>query len=231
MKLTHETFLKWQKWIEPIKNDLINMFKYHNIFKSFSDKVSSNFEYIKNNEGVPFCYFVRDGYIMYSTTAIRRLIKINKDSISLMGLLDELKVAAEQFTRDFYFKQFPNQRRPGDSLSQFSNKRPDYFDEFSDNGENLSKSKIEMDMNTLKDNKYMVKIERYADKIVAHHDKRKLSENELPEYHELDDLIPIIDKIACKYINFISSKGYQTLIPVLQFDPVSFLKFPVTDVN
>jgi len=114
-KLTNRTFDTWKSWTEQIKGDLQNIANYRQMYEYFFNMVKANLEHIRENDGILFCDFVRGCYGVYAATGIRRHAKIDKDknSISLMKLLDQLLKGASQFTYQFYLRQFPIEMTTG----------------------------------------------------------------------------------------------------------------------
>ena len=87
MKLDKKAFQIWSEWIEKIKSDLSIIIDRQQIYDYFHAVVNSNLDHIKNHNGMLFCKFINDCYFIQAALAIRRHIKDNEDSISLMKLL------------------------------------------------------------------------------------------------------------------------------------------------
>jgi hypothetical protein len=166
MKLDDNTFDKWVQWLEKIELDVYIMVNNQQIYNYFINVVNANIEHIEANEGRPFCDFVRQCYGVQAATAIRRHIKVDGDSISLMQLLKQMKQCASQFTYDFYLKRYPVIN--GREVQKFK------FQEFSDDGKIISEHKIDNDIQELE--KIGRKAAELVDRIIAHLDKRGLKE-------------------------------------------------------
>jgi len=106
-RLTNKTFEKWRSWTDKIEADLQNIINYHQIYEHFIEMVNENLLHVQKNHGTLFCSFVRKCYGVHAAAGIRRHVKNEKDSISLMKLLYQLEKSANQFTYEFYLKQFP----------------------------------------------------------------------------------------------------------------------------
>jgi len=87
MKLDEEVFKKWISWSDDIKKDIKKMVNNQKIFLGFSEVAQANWEHIKQNNGVRFCYFIRTCYEVQAAMGIRRHLKTNPDSISLLRLI------------------------------------------------------------------------------------------------------------------------------------------------
>lgn len=205
MKLDLTTFVKWKKWCEEIENDLMQLVNYKQIHDYFIEIVNANLDHIKTNEGVLFCDFVRKCYGVQAAVGIRRHVKSDDDSISLIKLLEQIKECAEQFTYDFYLNHYPLDGHEW-QRSTFSN--------FSDNGSIISKQKIKNDIQQLKN--LGEKVVTLVDRGIAHLDKRGSPRN--VTYKDLDDSLDLFNSIARKYITLLTSVGYVSLQPTIQFD-------------
>lgn len=205
MKLDLTTFEKWKKWCEEIKNDLMQLVNYKQIHDYFVEIVNANLDHIKTNEGVLFCDFVRKCYGVQAAVGIRRHIKSDDDSISLIKLLEQIKKCAKQFTYDFYLQCYPINGHEW-QRSTFSN--------FSDDGNVISEQEIENDIQQLKN--LGEKVVTLVDRGIAHLDKRGSPRD--VTYKDLDDSLDLFNSIACKYITLLTSAGYMSLRPTIQFD-------------
>lgn len=217
-KLKKETFQKWQDWIEKIKNDLQHVINYQQIYKSFMEIVNANIDHINKNNGRLFCDFVRECYATYAMAAIRRHSKIERDSISLMKLLDQLKKSSSQFTYEFYLQQYPLEK---DELEW----QKSTFESFSKNGKCLSEEIISSDMQTIKE--IAGRVSDFVDRAIAHLDQRGIEKN--ITYEDVTDSVDLFNEITCKYITLITSISYITLKPIIQFDWEKIFTVPLNE--
>jgi hypothetical protein len=217
-KLTKETFQKWQNWIEKIENDLQHIINYQQIYKSFIETVNANIDHINENNGILFCDFVRECYATYAMATIRRHSKIERDSISLMKLLDQLKKSSSQFTDEFYLQQYPLEK---DELEW----QKSTFESFSKNGKCLSEEIISSDMQTIKE--IAGRVSDFVDRAIAHLDQRGIGKN--ITYEDVTDSVDLFNEITCKYITLITSIGYITLKPIIQFDWEKIFTVPLNE--
>ena len=163
MKLDEEAFKKWISWAEDIKKDLGKIVDNQQTFLGFSEVVQANWEHIKRHNGVRFCYFVRTCYGVQAAMGIRRHLKINADSISLLQLIEQIGKCAKQFTYDFYISQYPIDK-------SYVNWQAGTFSQFSHDGKVISEDIIEADLKKVSD--LGKKIEAFVDRILAHLDRR-----------------------------------------------------------
>jgi hypothetical protein len=181
MKLDDNTFDKWVQWLEKIESDVYTMVNNQQIYKYFFSVVNANIEHIMANEGSLFCDFVRQCYGVQAAMGIRRHIKGDGRSISLMRLLKQMKQCASQFTYDFYLKYYPVIN--GEEVQKFK------FQEFSDDGKIISEHKIDNDIQELE--KIAPKVPDLVDRIIAHLDKRGLKGQ--VTYNDIEESINILN--------------------------------------
>ncbi len=215
-KLTNETFERWKSWTDKIKDDLQNIINYHQVYEYFFEMVNANLEHIKKNHGVLFCNFIRKCYGVHAAAVIRRHVKNEKDSISLMKLLDQLKKSANQFTYEFYLQQFSREKDKGEWQEST-------FASFSENQQSLSKSMISGYIDTIKS--IAGKVSNFTDRAIAHLDQRGIQEN--VTYDDLADSINLFNRTACKYFTLITGDGYTTLKPTILYEWTKIFTVPL----
>lgn len=215
-KLTKETFERWRCWTEKITDDLQGIVNYHHVYEYFMEMVNANLEHINKNHGRLFYDFVLRCYGVQAATGIRRHVKIDHDSISLMKLLDQLQKSASQFTYEFYLQQFPLEKC--DWKWQES-----AFARFAENGQSLSEHMVLEDMETISN--IARKISDFTDRAIAHLDQRGFEET--VTYDDLADSINIFNRIACKYIALITGDVCATLQATIQSDWAKIFSVPL----
>lgn len=206
-KLTTATFQRWQGWIEIIKNDVQFMANYLQMYEYFVSVVNANTPHIENHDGLFYCNFVVDCFGGYMATGIRRHLKIDKDSISIMKLLDQLNKSTDQFTYDFYLTQFP--LKHGEIEWQ-----KNLFNKFSIDGTRISKAIISSDMDKIA--KVSSDVGDFVDRVIAHLDQRG-TEIKIT-FKDIVGSIQLFNEMTCKYLTFLTSENYTSLKPVLQFN-------------
>ena len=214
MKLDQETFQKWKSWSDKIKDDLMQLIDYKQIHDYFIIIVNANLDHVKLNKGKKFCDFVRKCYAVQTAVGIRRHMKSDKKSISLMRLLEQIKKCSRQFTYDFYTQCFPVDGGEWQKAT---------FRNFTDDEKVFSEQKIEADIESLK--KIAKTVENLVDQRVAHLDKRGYSED--VTYQDIDNSLDVFNKIACKYLALLTGHGYITLKPEVQYNWKSIFTVPL----
>jgi hypothetical protein len=213
MKLDQETFKKWRKWSEQIKRDLMELMDYKQIHDHFINVVNNNLDHVNQNNGKKFCDFVRKCYAVQAAVGIRRHMKSDKESISLMRLLEQMKECANQFADDYYRECFPLRKSECDE-SGFRHL---------ENEKVISKQRIEGDIALLKE--IANKVESLVDQRVAHLDKRGYRED--VTYQDIDDSLNVFNEIACKYVALLTGHSYLTLKPEVQYNWKTIFTVPL----
>jgi hypothetical protein len=214
-RLSTKTFERWRVWAERIQNDLQSIVNYHQVYEYFIETVNANLDHIKKNHGILFCDFVRKCYGVHAATGIRRHVKNEKDSISLMRLLDQLLKSADQFTYTFYLQQFPAKKDEWEWQKST-------FASFSENMQTLSGAMISDDIETIKN--IAGKVSNFTDRAIAHLDQRGIQE--AVTYDDLHQAIDLFNRTACKYLTLITGIGYTTLKPSILYDWAKIFTVP-----
>ena len=113
MKLGKKEWARWEEWIERVKSDLQATVNDRAVFHGFGDVVRANEEWIRAHHGGYFCDFVARSYVARSAIGVRRHVKRDDDSVSLVQILSQMKDCAPQLTFDFYLQQFPRNDADG----------------------------------------------------------------------------------------------------------------------
>lgn len=203
---------KWIRWFEVIKKEVTQLLRKRNIFWEVN-------EIIKNNKKIQqpssFYNYLGDTYVAYALIGIRRQVKIDNTSISLTRLLSEIINNPEKISRKYYKHFYKG------SLVEF--KADKDFDKYSGKGKNhISKNMVHKDLELLKATAF--KCEKYADRRVAHTDKRKL--RVLPLFRDVDKCIDVLDKLCVKYHGIFHAAYMETLMPVYQYNWKEIFRYP-----
>ncbi len=206
-KLTDDTFEKWRSWANIIKDDIQDIVNDHQVYTYFVQMVDENIEHIKIHHGIKFYAFVTKCYTISASSCIRRHLKKNDKSISLIKLLEQIHKSSNQFSYDFYKQQFPDE----DEKFEWQKMT---FESFSVDMRLISENIIKNDIDELL--RIAGKISDLTDRVIAHLDKR--GKKDIVTFDDLNQSIEIINKIACKYITLITGIGYATLKPSILYD-------------
>ena len=179
-----QRFQKWEKWLETIHEEVIDLVRSKHIFWKLGDIVKNNPKIQKPNS---FYQFAGDTYFAYGVIGIRRQIKPHKDSISFARLLQEIVETPCVLSRERFVALYERGARyeANHDFAQFTREGAEYIDP------NI----VQQDLDQLK--KLGHDVENFADKRIAHYDKQ-LVEN-VPSFGELDDCIDFLAELTGKY--------------------------------
>jgi hypothetical protein len=194
MRVDAQTWAKWQGWVKKIEADLQRALLDKVLFDGFRELCEQNGEWIDSNHGQLFTGLVKRSYAASAFMAIRRQIKRDDQSISLVRLLRQLADQAHQMTLERY-KQL--QDEGGNSKFDW---RRDALEKLSDGQKKdlVSKARVEKDIDEIR--QLTEHIEQIADRVIAHHDSRGTEAQ--ASFDDLRTSIEALDRIVHKYIVF-----------------------------
>src|SRR5260370_23828061 len=207
MQLDENAWKRWVAWIGKVKSDLQSTVDDRAIFRAFNEEVRQNQDWIHLHHGQRFYSFVVRSYVARVALGVRRHVKNNDNSISLLRVLDQMRRSAPQLTVEHYLRHFPHESDDAPWMRLT-------FGGSSDNGAVASARKIEVDMQDLE--RLTEQVESFADRVVAHLDSREFAGD--VTFNNLDQAVDALDQVACKYIALLTGKGHSTLEPRPQND-------------
>ena len=172
-------------------------------------------------------------YLSHALAGLRRQIKPQKDSISFVGLLDEIAKNPEELSRSYYRSLCADPDGPDLSQTEMEGREElkelgitsnsqlknliqmDDFAPYADvSGEHVCPKMVKDDIDKLK--KAAKACEDFADKRIAHWDKDE--PDVIPIFGELDDCIKLLDKTYVKYHLLFYAESIDTLMPTYQYE-------------
>ena len=196
---------KWLKWMEIIQGEIQMLLRDINMFWEVQDIIRENPHIQKPSA---FYSYLGRTYLSHALAGLRRQIKPQKDSISFVGLLDEIAKNPEELSRNYYRSLCANPDRP--DMMQMDDFAP-YADA---SGEYVCPTMVKDDLETLK--LAVEAHEEFADKRIAHWDKGE--PDVIPTFGELDDCIKLLDKTYVKYHLLFYAESIDTLMPTYQYE-------------
>jgi hypothetical protein len=203
---------KWLSQFKQVKSEIQHLCLARQVFLETQ-------EIIKGNEDIhlpsAFYGFLSSSYASYAVISVRRLVRNHKDSISFTGLLKDIADNANMITVEWYESLYEGSvayhmaRR---DFEQFSNKDNKF----------LCTEMVLRDLSSMKSS--ASKIEDYADKVVAHLDKREPAE--IPTFDELHSFIDYLDKLACKYQLLLTASCSSSMNPTIQENWKKIFEYP-----
>ena len=198
-----QKFEKWSRWIETIYYEVVELVTKRQIFERVKSIIRQNPSIQKPSS---FWSFLEHTYIAYSVMAVRRQIKPHSDSISLIGLLEEIIETPCVMSREWFVGLYMNDSHEADMQEdmcyvanavfdrKFSGKCKDYIDPVI----------VQQDLSELKTHGgESGKLEEFADRLFAHRDKR---DPRIPTFNELNACIDCLQKITSKYLLLIQAQ-------------------------
>ena len=219
---------KWLRWMETIHDDILALVQDANIFWETQDIIRENPCIQKPSA---FYSYLARTYLSHALAGIHRQTALQKDSISLLRLLDEIAENPEELSRSYFNSVCSHSDRPGsaqvigssdleevgivDSSELKTTIQMDDFAQYADaSGTYVSPQMVKEDRVQLES---AVKIHReFADKRIAHLDKR--DPKVVPTFAELDDSIKLLDQMYVKYHFLFHAELMDTLMPPYQYE-------------
>jgi hypothetical protein len=217
---------KWQRDIARIQNQVIRLLDYRRWNHVYELIVAAN---PRLRPGIPVLDYFRNVYGDYAVMAIRRQAKPHKDSVSLLGLLEDLAENASFITRDWtralYQQPSPLTGHQYDvDMATFL--ADSTFKQFADGScEKLDMDLVRGDIERLKN--ATKEILTHSDRVVAHDDPRG------PEFQinfdGLNSAIDVIEDIAKRYILLLTGASMLQMTPIDSTNSVSVFGFTWID--
>ena len=198
---------KWLKWMKTIRDEISGLLRDESMFWEIQDIIRENPRMRKPNV---FYGYLRRTYLSHTLAGLRRQIKPHKDSISLVGLLEEIaKNPAELSFR--YFCSNVSESAAGQGMYMTKEGFKKYADP---NGEHVCPKMIEDDLVSFKSAIGIA--EGFIDKRIAHMDK---SEPEIePTSSDTSQCFHVLESTYIKYHSLFYAERLNTLIPIYQYD-------------
>ena len=221
---------KWLRWMETIHDQILGLLRDSSIFWEVQDIIRVNPRIQKPSA---FYRYLGRTYLSHALAGLRRQIKPNKDSISLIGLLDDIAKNPEQLSRSYYRSLCSHPDGPDicqiesegrttlaeagitDSSQLKKLINMDDFAQYADaSGKHVCPQMVMADRDKLKS--AVEACEAYADERIAHWDKDE--PEDVPTFRELDECIKLLDKTYVKYHVLFYAEWMDTLMPTYQYD-------------
>ena len=194
-----QKFAKWDRWLDTIYQEVVSLVEHQQIFEKVQNIIRANPEIQKPNE---FYRFLEDTYGAFIAIGIRRQIKPHRDSISLVGLLEDIIGNPSMLSRRRFVELYPANMQLG--MSHIFDER--FLGSCTDH---IDPAIVQRDLDELE--AHTCKVEKYADKCVAHTDKQGPP---IPTFAELDHPIDCLKKLTTKYSLLIKAEDLtNTFVP------------------
>jgi len=210
--MTDTRWQKWDSWMKTIHDDLRQLCTWKMVFCRLEQIVDQN-PSLQANEAV--CEFLKVAYASTVAMGVRRQVKIDPQSISLMRLFSEIKEDPEILSRERYKAHFD-----GSDMLPLAD---EMFDEFAGaGGAHVDPNLVERDMKHLAARAQAV--EDFADRCVAHLDTRGPKFE--TTYFDLNGCVDYIENLYLRYYSLFRACTLYRVLPVFQYDWEAAFKEP-----
>lgn len=192
-------FNKWYRWFDRVYLDVTNLSRYRAIFWEVQDIIRKNQQIHKPSS---FYEFLGQSYVAYAVMGIRRQLKFHPDSISFARLLDEIVETPQVLSRHRFVQHYK-----GTAIEHLADSD---FDRFAgDAKDHVDPQLVHADLRLLLEKGKS--LEDYADKRIAHIDKRK--PRTVPTFDQVDECVDFIEDLTKKYFLLIRCEALLSVLP------------------
>jgi len=222
-----EKLEKWKMDLESIEYDLMRLYALRRDFKKVQDVVLSVKDCKSEDEPFlssfkVFANLVLRGYVTFIVMGIRRQLKAKDDTISLIGILKDIKQNNQYISKKYLVSLYLLR------YQDVSNHNKELLKEIAEGGwkrmlgdcEYLPSEVVENDIKKLKDP--AKGIEYFADKYISHHDRKVDNSKAGVTLNEIDEALENLEKIYKKYLRLVEGCALTSLTPTPQFNDQKF---------
>jgi len=208
---------KWLRWLDVVKTEIQDLVVAKYIFHEVQGMIGTNPKLHKPSSF--YDYFART-YVSHIVIGMRRQIKCDDQSISVARLLEDMIATPQALPRKWHTDKYR-----GSVVQQFADSD---FNKFATPGSpHIDPKFVEADLLELR--AALRKCEDFADKRIAHRDKR--SPGNIPTFNEVDDCVDFLDKLYVKYFLLFHQSSMDTLLPTWQYDWKDIFRTPWIEEN
>jgi hypothetical protein len=212
----NERRLRLIEWLEIIQKDLQVLLHNQHIFRELQKIAEKNPRFAESS-GL-FTQWMAWNFAQATAVGIRRFAKYNekdKDSVSLLRFLNEVKKHPDLITRQTHLALYQGK-------GAYPHMGHSVFDEVAGEGnDRLPTSLIDGQIDDLK--KSVHDVEKYADRRVAHYDRR---DPKIPTFGDLSDAMASMETIVILYRLLLTGQSMSQLLPTIQGEWMSIFQFP-----
>jgi len=194
---------KWERWLQVIYDDMVDQATSRTVFRETAAIIVGNPHIPKDSD---FWDFLGQWYVDSTVMGLRRQIKVSPDGISLAGLLEDIAANPGLLSRERFVGLYPAGEQARANTA---------FDKHVGPGlTNIDPAGVRVDIDKLKT--LAAGCEEYADRFVAHRDRRGLLT--VPTHAELDEALGLAGRLLQKYYlllrgNSLVSVSAKLLLP------------------
>lgn len=210
IKFREQMIEKWRSEIGQIETEVVTLYHSRSIYKRLFEIVDANPRIQKGNA---LYEWLHRSYVVYASTAIRRLLDKHKDALSLAKLVESMKANEHILTREWFVsqRQIVRTSRYPQYHRKLANKD---FDKLAGVGKNaVDGGDLQRRLDAAESLSSLVKA--YVDKLVAHKDEKPPAK--LPTYGGLDSAIDAVGDLFEHLHALLNQSSLVRLEPVEQF--------------
>lgn len=175
---------KWDRWLQVIYEDMRQQATSRTVFRETAAIIVANPLIPKESD---FLDFLEQWYVDATVMGFRRQIKIHPDSVSLAGLLDDIAANAELLSRQRFISLYPE--------GEHSRAHSAFDKHVAPGAAHVDATAVRADLDKLR--QLAARCEQYADRLVAHRDRRGLQA--VPTFRELNDAVDFSEGLLQRY--------------------------------
>lgn len=177
---------KWNNWVVQIRDDVVRLIRYRNIFEEIIDIGNKN-PYLRNHEQNPLVEYIHNTYVAFIANTLRRQLKREHHS-SFSQLLYELAETPKLLSFELFLE---NLNQP-----EFKNAEDIFLNEFAGSQKTyIDPKQVNQDLRQLTElGEDFVNV---ADKCIIHNDLQY--PKKAPPFREVHECIYLLEKLFKKY--------------------------------
>lgn len=180
----NEKLEKWQRWLEVILQEMRHQAVSRAVYYDTLAIVDANPAIPRDST---FFDFLEQWYVDSTVMALRRQLKVDTDSVSLAAFLQDVAANPHLLSRVRFVALCPaSERDQAEAV---------FTGHWGSGATHVASDAVTADLAKLKE--ASAGCEKYADRLVAHRDKRGLSV--VPTHEELDKAIAVAHEILLRY--------------------------------
>jgi hypothetical protein len=217
---------KWQREIVRIREAVVRLADYRRWNRVYEAIVNANPRLIP---GTPVLNYFRNVYGDYAVMAIRRQAKPHRDSVSLLGLLEDIAANASFITRNWTREMYQQPLEGSGHVYDASMAiwlADKTFKEFADStGLQLNRELVDADVESLRN--ATREVIAVSDTAIAHDDRR--GPEFVVTFDHLNQAIDVIEEITRRYVCLLTGASMTRMTPYDQTNSIGVFRFPWID--
>lgn len=200
---------KWMGWMKVIEGEVGNLVASKFIFQTVQGMIRVN---PRTHLQSSFYEYFSQSYAAHSIIGLRRQLKCEDNSISMVRLFNEMIESPEALSREQFACAYQRTDWAAEDFNKFA----------AADAAHIDPCRVVEDRDRLKEASR--RCEDFADKRIAHRDKRVPKQP--PTFNEIDCCISLLDALYVKYHLLFFAAGMETLLPKWQYDWTAIFRVP-----